>query len=163
MDNQNPTRTGPSRIWRVVLVISLAFNLAVVGVVVGAGFSGRFDDRPPRSFDFGLGPLARALEPSERRAIGSAMRRDGALQSVDLRGTASEMIAVLRADPFDADRLETLMADQMMQTATVQRSAQQALLMEITAMSPERRANFADRLDEELTRRRDRREGRSGG
>lgn len=163
MADDDLSRSSPSRLWRTVLVLSLALNLAVLGMVVGAGFSGRFSDHAPRSFDFGLGPVARALDPSERRAVGSVMRRDDALRSVDLRGNASEMIAALRADPFDPARLETLMADQMVQTAVIQRSAQQALLMEITDMSPERRANFADRLDEELTRRRDRRDRRSGG
>ncbi|WP_439154779.1 periplasmic heavy metal sensor [Yoonia sp.] len=162
MDNDNLTRPGPSRLWRAVLVLSLAFNLAVIGMVLGAGLSGRFGDRPPRSFDFGLGPLARALEPSERRAIGGAMRRDGALRAVDLRGNAQEVIAALRSDPFDPVRLETAMAAQMAQTAMVQRSAQEALLRQITAMSPQRRNVFADRLQQELSHAHDRRDGRSG-
>lgn len=152
MGDDNLTGRGPSRLWRVVLVLSLALNLAVVGMIAGAGFSGRFGDRPARSFDFGLGPLSRALEPSERRAIGGAMRRDGALRAVDLRGTAQEIIAALRSDPFDPARLETVMAAQMAQTAMVQHSAQEALLLQITAMSPQRRAAFADRLQQELSR-----------
>ena len=153
------SKTGPSRVWRVVLVLSLALNLAVVGMVVGAGVSGRFGDRPPRSFDFGLGPVARALEPRERRQIGLALRRDGALRDMDLRGNAAAMIAALRADPFDAGQLQDLMVAQAGQMATLQRNAQAAFLDQITAMSPDRRAAFADRLQEELSRGRDRRSG----
>lgn len=153
------SKTGPSRVWRVVLVLSLAMNLAVVGLVVGASVSGRFGDRPPRSFDFGLGPVARALEPRERRQIGLAMRRDGALRDMDLRGNAAAMIAALRADPFDAGQLQDLMVAQAGQMAMLQRNAQAALLDQISAMSPDRRAAFADRLQEELSRGRDRRSG----
>ena len=153
------TKTGPSRVWRVVLVLSLALNLAVVGMIVGASVSGRFGDRPPRSFDFGLGPVARALEPRERRQIGLAMRRDGSLRDMDLRGNAAAMIAALRADPFDAGALRDLMAAQAGQMAALQSNAQAALLDQISAMSPERRATFADRLQEELSRGRDRRSG----
>lgn len=153
------TKTGPSRVWRVVLVLSLALNLAVVGMIIGASVSGRFGDRPPRSFDFGLGPVARALEPRERRQIGLAMRRDGALRDMDLRGNAAAMIAALRADPFDAGALRDLMAAQAGQVAALQRNAQAALVDQISAMSPERRATFADRLQEELSRGRDRRSG----
>ena len=153
------SKTGPSRVWRGVLVLSLAMNLAVVGLVVGAGVSGRFGDRPPRSFDFGLGPVARALEPRERRQIGLALRRDGALRDMDLRGNAAAMIAALRADPFDAGQLQDLMVAQAGQMATLQRNAQAAFLDQITAMSPHRRAAFADRLQEELSRGRDRRSG----
>lgn len=163
MDNEQLSKSGPSRLWRVVLVLSLALNLAIVGMVVGAGFSGRFGDHPPRSFDFGLGPVARALAPEERRAVGRAMRRDAGLRAVDLSGNAQDMIAALRADPFDQTRLEILMDAQMAQTAMIQQSAQDALLLQIAAMSQERRAAFADRLQEELTRRNNRREGRSGG
>lgn len=157
MVDEVKTKTGPSRLWRVVLVLSLALNLAVVGMVVGASVSGRFGDRPPRSFDFGLGPVARALEPRERRQIGLAMRRDGALRDMDLRGNAAEMIAALRAAPFDAGALQDLMAVQAERVTLLQRNAQAALLDQISAMSPERRAAFADRLQEELSRGRDRR------
>ena len=35
-------QTRPSRIWRIVLVVSLALNLAVAGMIGGALVSGRF-------------------------------------------------------------------------------------------------------------------------
>ena len=159
MVEEAKTKTGPSRVWRVVLVLSLAMNLAVVGLVVGAGVSGRFGDRPPRSFDFGLGPAARALEPRERRQIGLALRRDGSLRDVDLRGNAAAMVNALRADPFDPDLLRDLMATQNDHIGQLQRAGQSALVDQITAMSPDRRAAFADRLQEELSRGRDRRSG----
>lgn len=151
-------RAKLSRRMRVLLVLSLALNLAVIGLIVGAGVAGRFGDRPPRSFDFGLGPVARALESDERRAIGRALRRDGALRGYDMRQGASDMVAALRAEPFEPDRLRELMALQAAHVGQMQRSAQDALLDQITAMTPERRAAFAEKLEQELQRGRTRRD-----
>lgn len=143
---------GPQRAWRIVLVISLALNLVVVGVIVGAAVSGRFGDRPPRSFDFGLGPVARALEPAERRSIGRALRRDQALRGVDPRAHATGIIAALRADPFDQAAFAALLAAQTGRIAALQNKAQAVLVDQIAMMSPDRREIFADRLQAELSR-----------
>lgn len=150
-DRAEPGR-GTSRLTRIVLVISLALNLAVVGLVVGTALSGTFGDRPPRSFDFGLGPVARALEPDERRAIGAALRRDAGLRDMNLRGRAQDMIAALRAEPFDPEVLQSLLAAQRAHTARLQDAAQAALLDQIVQMTPERRAAFADRMEEAFSR-----------
>lgn len=149
-------RAKLSRRMRIVLVLSLALNLAVVGLIVGAGVAGRFGDRPPRSFDFGLGPVARALEQDERRAIGRELRRDGALRGYDMRQGANDMVAALRAEPFVPDALRELMALQAAHVAQLQRSAQDALMDQIAAMTPDRRAAFAEALDQELQRGRTR-------
>jgi uncharacterized membrane protein len=153
----------PSRLWRIVLVLSLALNLAVVGVVVGAAASGRWGDGPPRSFDLGLGPLARALEPQERRAIGHRLREDRALRDFDLRGRVSRVVATLQADPFDPEALRGLLAEQNQRVATVQATAQEVMLEQIIAMTPERRRAFADQLLEEMSRARGPRTRASGG
>lgn len=151
-------RAKLSRRMRILLVLSLALNLAVIGLIVGAGVSGRFGDRPPRSFDFGLGPVARALESDERRAIGRELRRDGALRGYDMRQGANDMVAALRAEPFEPETLRELMALQAAHVGQLQRSAQDALLDQITAMTPERRAAFAEKLEQELQRGRTRRD-----
>ena len=151
-------RAKLSRRMRILLVLSLALNLAVIGLIVGAGVSGRFGDRPPRSFDFGLGPVARALESDERRAIGRELRRDGALRGYDMRQGANDMVAALRAEPFEPETLRELMALQAAHVGQLQRSAQDALLDQITAMTPERRAAFAEKLEQELQRGRARRD-----
>lgn len=151
-------RAKLSRRMRILLVLSLALNLAVIGLIVGAGVSGRFGDRPPRSFDFGLGPVARALESDERRAIGRELRRDGALRGYDMRQGANDMVAALRAEPFEPETLRELMALQAAHVGQLQRSAQDALLDQITTMTPERRAAFAEKLEQELQRGRTRRD-----
>ena len=69
----------PHRLWRIVLVVSLALNVAVIGGVAGLAISGRAADGPPQRFMFDFGPLGRVLDPADRRAIGNALRRNGAI------------------------------------------------------------------------------------
>ncbi len=153
----------PRRLWRIVLALSLALNLAVAGVVVGAIVSGRAGDGPPRSFDLGIGPIARALQPQERRAIGRSLRQDRSLRGVDFRDRLNRMVAALKAEPFDPDALRVLMDEQAASLAGIQARAQTATLEQIIAMTPERRHAFADRVLEELSRARPPRERNSGG
>lgn len=163
MADEKLSPARPSRLWRIVLMVSLALNLAVVGVVAGSLFSGKLREGPPRSFDLGLGPVSRALEPQERRNIGRSLRQDRSLRDMDLRGRVEDMVAALQAEPFDADALRRLMDEQAASMAGIQAKAQAATLEQIIAMSPERRRAFADRLIEELSRRRAPRERNSGG
>lgn len=158
-----PVKGKPSRLWRIVFVISLAFNLAVVGLVVGAVASGRLGGGPPRAIDLGLGPVARVLEPQERRAIGFAIRRNTDLRRGDMRAQMALMIASLRQEPFDADALHDLITQQRARLGQVQDVAQDAFIAQIAAMSPERRAAFADALERELSAQRQPRDRRSGG
>jgi len=144
----------PARLWRIVLVVSLALNLAVVGIVVGAAVSGRLGKGPPRSFDLGLGPMARALDPQERRAIGRGLRQDRALRDLDPRGRIDGIVAVLLAEPFDPQAFRAMMDEQAAKVAGFQGRAQDALLEQIIAMTPERRRAFAAHLTEEMTRER---------
>lgn len=149
------------RFVRVVLVASLALNLAVAGVVIGSVASGRMGDGPPRSFDLGLGPVARALDPEDRRAVGAELRRTRPMGDFDLRAQIAEMIATLRADQFDPEALRALMTDQNRRIATLQQNAQDALINHIDGMTVQERHAFADRLVAELSRVRDRRSHKS--
>ncbi len=153
----------PSRLWRTVLVVSLALNLAVVGIVIGTVVSGRAGDGPPRSFDLGIGPIARALEPQERRAIGRSLRQDRGLHGVDFRERVNGMVAALKAEPFDAEALRAILDEQAASIVTIQAKAQAATLDQIIAMTPERRHAFADQVREQLSRAKPPREGGSGG
>ena len=153
----------PRRLWKVVLVCSLALNLAIAGVVVGSALSGRIGDGPPRSFDLGVGPLARALEQDERREIGRALRQGRVLRGLDPRARADELVTLLLADPFDPEALQDLFARQSADLQRVQSRAQEALIATIVAMTPDRRAAFAAAIAAEAERGRTRAGPRSGG
>jgi hypothetical protein len=69
------TETGKKRLpWgRIVLAVSLAFNLLIAGMYVGAKFSGKGPDkRGDRSQISALagGPYGRALSREDRKALG---------------------------------------------------------------------------------------------
>ncbi|MFT6076526.1 MAG: hypothetical protein ACJAZ1_003460 [Yoonia sp.] len=163
MVDQHKTGTRPNRVWRIVLVCSLALNLAVFGVVVGSFATGRLGDGPPRSFDLGLGPISRALAPQERREVGRSLRQDREMRDFDLRGRVSGMVGALKADPFEPEILRAYLSEQNAQMAAVQSKAQDALLATISQMTPERRAEFADQLLHELSKVRARQPNPSRG
>jgi uncharacterized membrane protein len=142
-------QTRPSRIWRIVLVVSLALNLAVVGMIGGALVSGRFGAHSSPRIDFGVGPVARAFSDDEKRAIARELRADRSLRGDDFRG---QMAAALRADPYDPAVTQALIEDQSARLSQVQARARMAVLDRIAAMSPDRRRAFADRLDRDQRR-----------
>jgi uncharacterized membrane protein len=144
------------RVLRIVLVVSLALNLAVAGLVVGSFASGRIGDGPPRSFDLGIGAMARALAPEDRRQIGVALRRARPMGDFNPRGQVELMVAALRADPFEADALRTVMSEQAQRISQVQGAAQDVVVDHIATMSVADRAAYADRLVDELSRERPR-------
>lgn len=154
MNDPHIPAVRPSRLWRVVLVVSLALNLAVAGLVGGAFVSGRFADGPPNRIDFGLGPVSRALSGDDRRAIGRALRQDSTLRGQDLRAQMTAITTALRADPFDTAVLQDLLDDQATRLSQVQASARAAVVDRISAMSAADRRAFADRLEDELQRNR---------
>ena len=157
------TTVKPRRIWKIVLVISLALNLAVAGIVGGVLVSGHSSDKGPRSFDLGVGPMARALRQDERQQIGRSLRNTRSIRELNPRARVADMVAVLQAEPFDPDALQALMAAQDRRMNAVQVNARAAFLETVIAMTPERRAAFAAQVAEGLSRPRRSPESNSGG
>jgi uncharacterized membrane protein len=148
---------------KLILVASLGLNLVVVGVVAGAWVNGpKRGDRDMRSPSCLSGPFGRALSKEDRRAMGETFRGDenrkGKLNSQrrEMRRIGADVTAVLRAEPFDRTALQVLF-DQQVRIVSEQRGlGQEALLDRISAMTPQERAGFADRLEQGLKRGRPR-------
>ena len=146
-------RPGFSRGLRWLLIVSLALNLLVAGLVVGAlarhgGPGGR-----PRPAELSLGPFARALEPEDRRAVLRSLGDRPDLRPPGREERAAhfaEVVAALRAEPFDQPRAAAALAEQSERVAAVEQAVQEALLARLAAMTPAERAAFADRLLAEL-------------
>jgi hypothetical protein len=138
----------PSRGVRVLLLASLALNLLVAGLVLGDALAGGGPGGPPRRVEMSLGPLARALDEDDRRAILEDLRGRPEFARRGPRGAdLAPILAALRAEPFDPDRARAAFAEQARVVAAAQGAAQEALLARLAAMSPEARAAVADRLE----------------
>lgn len=142
---------------RVALALSLALNLAVAGVVVGALVQrGGKAPRPDLVRSLGFGPFTEALSDEDRAALRRAFLEAApdmraARQAVRAEGGA--VITALRAEPFDAGTLETAIAALNARNAARVELGQNLLVARIAEMTPEARAAFAERLETSLTRR----------
>lgn len=150
-------KSGKFRWSRVILALSLALNLAVVGLIAGA-FLGKERDAPPRGYssrDVGYAPYISALNKDERRAVGrklmnAAPSRD---EARDARREGFEQILdALRATPYDPAALEAAISSQREDLARRQQVGQDILVERVHNMTVAERQAYAQRLDQILTR-----------
>lgn len=149
-------RTGMRPWLKALFALSLTLNLLVIGAIVGVRVGEFGPDRHPRSMhdrvrvDLALGPFARSLPEEARR---DAMRmlddRAGAhkLSRDALAQQFTDMLAILRSEPFDAEALGEIFdaqSDSARGRAVIGRDV---LLEQIETMSDEERARYADRLE----------------
>lgn len=148
-----PPRT---RGWiRALLVMSLAINLGVAGLAVGAFV--KAGGPPPRmeERDLGLGPMGDALNRDDRRALRKAfLARFPELKAgrAALQADFAALIGALRAEPFDPAAVDA--AIQVIAARNSERlvSIRDILSDYLVTLSPEARAAFADRLQASLRR-----------
>lgn len=166
-DNSPPStlqpapQSRPSRGWRLAFGLSLAFNLAVLGVVGGAML--RFDRHGHEMTmvrDLGFGPFTEALTAEDR----DALKQGFFAKAPDFRATRQVMredfaktLTALRADPFDPAALRAVMDRQHSRNAARYAVGQALIFDHVAAMTPAARMAFADRLEDSLTRLHDRR------
>ena len=149
--NPIPSRSSPGapRWMRVLLVLSLALNLLVAGLLIGDALTGGGPGRGPRPAEMALGPVAQALDPADRRAILGTLRGHPGLRPLGREERVAglqEIAAAARTEPFDQDRLRAALSRQAERMAGAAEAVQEALLTRLSAMTPEERAAFADRL-----------------
>ncbi|GGW37310.1 hypothetical protein GCM10011452_27110 [Gemmobacter lanyuensis] len=140
--------------WKRAFFASLAVNLLVLGMVGGAILKG-----PPLTEkggrDLGFGPYAAALDDSDRKELRRVfLERGPGLSEMRARmqGDMAAVVAVLRAEPFDANALRAALDGQRMVFVDQIRMGQGLLADHLTRMTPEARRAFADRLEQSLKR-----------
>lgn len=167
MSEDKDVKAKTPRWIRVLLVVSLGLNLAVLGAVLGAQVSDRSGERRaggsgPRTaerFVEGqlIGPYARAFSKEDRAALRrGVMARGDTLREMrqDMRAIGSEIVTALRATPFDGEAVRAALSKQRQVQITLQDEGQDILIEQLTSMTPEARARFADNLEKGLNRRR---------
>lgn len=147
-----PTRAP--RWMKIALVVSVALNLAVVGMVAGAALFGPGRDHRLNVREVGFGPFDRALSLKDREALREEFqsRMGGRWTEIkSIRKDLQDMLVALRADPFQPDTLWTLASQQEQRLTERLKLGQKLLIERVIAMSTEERLRFADRLEEEMS------------
>ena len=159
--NETASQTPKRRRWLMpLLLISLAVNLLVIGAIAGAMLSpdgprrhGGEDQRALRGV---VGePFLRALPADQRRALvrDAVANRDRVRESrASLQKRLDAFLAALRTEPFDAEEVARLLADQRRAAIGRQELGEELLLKRLAGMSAEERAAYAERLEDRLKR-----------
>lgn len=158
-DTQTPDPATPKpksgKGLRIALAISLALNLAVVGMVAGAMLRHGPGFQAGGVRDLGFGPYTEALTQDDRSALRKALfDRAPEIRTTRrlMREDTQALLALLRADSFDAVAFRVRMEGQHARMERLLRLGQDVLQDFIAAMSPDDRRAFADRLEAGLRR-----------
>ncbi|MCU0903200.1 MAG: periplasmic heavy metal sensor [Tabrizicola sp.] len=148
-----PMPAKTSRGVKIALAVSVALNLAVAGLVLGAWLGDGPRKGMPRDLSFG--PFSEALSDADRRALRKAlMDRAGEFRTSREAARADfvALLTALRADPFDPQTLRTALV--AVETRNAERLELGRTLIEarLVEMSTAERQAFADRLEKGLRR-----------
>ncbi len=155
MAGTSEPKTAAPRWMRVTLVISLAVNLLIAGLVVGALLRGGPDRERRVARDFGGAPFVMALDPEDRRAVIAELRQEpGGLRGDrrKLRERFEALLAALRSAEFDRGAVQEILAEQRSVATARQAAGERLLLDRLEAMPRADRAAYADRLERSLRR-----------
>lgn len=154
--SRGPSAPGKGKARTVVLVVSLGLNLLVAGMAVGAWMHGPPGPRDGR--DLGFGPFDEVFRPEDRLSLRDAVRA----RAGDLRAARSQMstdmqavISALRAEPFDPAALKAALARQQDNLTRRIGIGTEVITDYLSALPAERRAEFADRIEEKVRRGKD--------
>jgi len=146
-----PAAPRPGKGLRIALALSVALNLAFLGMAAGAFIRGGPPDRMARDLDFG--PFAEAFSREDRAELRRGFfQRAGDMRDMReaMRADMAGLVAVLRSEPLDRAELDRLLARQGARLAERLELGQALVVERIAAMSAADRAAFADRLERAL-------------
>lgn len=151
-----PNRPRTPKYVRAALFVSLALNLAVIGLVAGFIWRGGPDGGPPRHVRDVVAPYTAALDKSARRAIGRRifrdLRQEGSRDDLRarIRAEYAEALTLLRQDPFDPAAFADLLDRQYRRAAQLQQRGQAELVAYVAGMDAQQRQEYAARVSDAL-------------
>ena len=141
--------TGTPRWMKITLVVSIAINLGIAGVIGGAALRAPEIQRNNIEAPEGVAMLARAMPPAHQRELRENLRtrRD------DLRPDRQELnklrdrfILALRVDPFDIEAVNEVFADQREMLSDLTAAGHDSVIEQIRTMTPRDREIYIRRL-----------------
>jgi len=152
-----PTQTKPrgGRGLKIALALSLAVNLAILGLVAGAMLGGgpRGGGGDPHLRSLGLGPFAMAFSREDR--AGFAERIDRTALRAERQALGDSLVALraaLASEPFDRAAAEVALSRSRGAAEALQGIGHHAVLDQIAQMTTAERRALAQRLDRALRR-----------
>ncbi|MBY0351401.1 periplasmic heavy metal sensor [Tabrizicola sp.] len=147
------SRSAASRRLKIALVASVALNLAVAGLVLGAWLGNGPHMGMPRDMSFG--PFSNALNEADRRALRSELIGRAGEFRASREATRAEfaaLLAALRTEPFDLAAMKAALAAIETRNAERLKLGRSMIETRLIEMSPAERLAFAERLERGLRR-----------
>ena len=166
-DSVDPQTASPkrrSRVWSVIFVVSLGFNLFIGGLMIGHAVFGRSDFGIVRSSPYNVFWAGRAAGPEARqhvREIWEANRDEIRGSVAALRNSQQSVAQSLAADLLNDEELQTALAELREQTMASQAIMHRDFIELIGSLTAEQRAEIA-RAAREIGMHRGRRGGERG-
>ncbi len=139
---------------RIALVLSLAFNLLLVGLIGGSVLAYRKWGMRPPAGDIVIGAMTDALSRDDRRALRRAFlaERAGFEDRRDrIEDDTEDLVEALREEPWDEGKVTEIFARQQARTSDGLEAGQSLLLDRFRSMGTAERRAYADRLEELLS------------
>lgn len=155
MSEDGTPRSG--RWVKIALAVSLALNVAVIGLVSGAVLGGgdARDGGPPALRALGLGPFVHALSREDRDEVRTRIEGTGLELREERRAIGRSLRAVeqaLREEPFNRAVVEDAFSRSRGLVVSLQETGHGALLDQIESMSAAERVELADGLARAMRR-----------
>ena len=155
MSDQNAQQSTSNWI-KILLALSLALNLAVIGFVAGSALKGgRMSDRAEQK-DMSFGPFSAALSREDRRALRMAFLEKAPDLRDNREAAKADFTAVVQSllrTPFDADAFRLVLSAVETRNAARLSLGRSLIEKRILEMSDADRLAFAQRLQAGLAKK----------
>lgn len=149
---------------KILLIVSLGLNLAVVGLVIGMKVSHHGSRAIPYSGSAGMRALMHAL-PQEKRAEVRKYFHQNHKRKLNknnaAHGSLDTISAAIKAQPFDAKALDEAFNDQRKHIVSITQNAQQAFVAIIADMTDQERSAYVDNMKKQRDKWRKKHTGKS--
>ncbi|MBL4873208.1 MAG: periplasmic heavy metal sensor [Rhodobacteraceae bacterium] len=148
-EQTTPQPKGTPRWIKIALIVSVAVNLGIAGVIGGAALRAPEIRRNNIEAPEGVAMLARAMPAEHQRELRQNLRsRRGDLRSErkELRSLLDRFVVALRAEPFEIDAVSAVFADQRLMLTTLTAAGHKSVIEQIEKMSPQDREKYIRRL-----------------
>ena len=135
---------------KILLIASLAFNLVIVGLIVGATFGDHRGNRGLKA-PHGIRPYVSAMTEEQRKEFHKRTRHSlsGSLKTLKkFRNGQKAVFDAITAIPYSEAALRAVLDQQRSDISAIMGQFQEELIISLAAMSDDERARYVARMKE---------------